>query len=1214
MKKIAILLALFFFTAAFAKVNFPYPQEKAYSYGTYQENISNKVKAKFQAFYSGYYEESGDYARIKFDDGTYTVSEGIGYGMIMMVYFSDNNKSYQTEFDKLWNYYQHWSDGNGLMNWKINGFNSVVGQNAATDAEFDVAFSLIMAYYQFGDEKYKTAAQGILAKIRAFEMESDGLHKPGDTWNSSRNPGYVSPAAFELFKDFDNANFWAAAITRNYALLKANQNSTTGLPSGWSDDNGNPVTGTASSIQYDWDAPRAPWRLAWSYAWYGHSDALSLLSKLGSWLNNKNANDLKIPMNLDGSNGQYNNSTAVGPFACAMMHSSNYATKRESFASALLNINESSYFSSAMQILTGLLLSGNMQNFAAMSPGNNSSSSSAVVNPTSSASNGTTSVIDDFEDGNNIANTGLEDYWYVFTDSGNKGKSTVTNAKEDGEYVVVSSDFAKSSDYGVGMKGIVLNKGSNANQPYVTLGLNVEGGLAGCKTFTYDYKGAAHNFKVVMEGDENGELTGYAYHQSSEVASTSWTSTSIAVATGLNQPSWVDDDNVVSLNISKVIKVQWEVQGANKTGNQVPSPADYLYIDNFACDGMSIVPVVIPDDESSSSTKPKSSSSATTVSSSSHVNPTCVDGDEITTPVHLVCVAGEWTEVKVSSSSAASTVVMIDDVDDGNTGVETLGEDGYWFLYTAGGSISNTQGADQVWDMVRGNSSNYYVAMENISGITYGDKTYPSVGMSMNIPASALAGCSAIKYDYKGSGHMFRAAMSTVTAESGYEHATGAQSKATSWTTVTVNVGDLKQPTWIPTTEKHDFAWNLVYQLVWVVDEKIADAQRGTELDVDNVQCVGSLPGIGGSSSSSTSSSSAEAVCTEGQEIIAGGSHVKCVNGQWVDMNAGGSSSSAGPAFVLVDDFEDGDNVANTGAEDYWYAFTDSGNTPPGRSTISNTKSDGDYVVVFPAAAADGSGYGLGLTGINLQDGPNFGEYDKPSVTLGFNVEGGLAGCTEISYKYKGAGHNLKTVMKGDEKGALTEYNYHKAAVDGSTSWSTANVAVNSLKQEPYWGKTTTLKIANVVKLQWEVKGEASSDYLYVDDVKCIGMTSNSSTKPNSSSSVRPTSSSGSNGSNNGNGYNNNGNNNDYGAAIGVTVATAGLKATLQGNTLMVNVAKAGLVKVQVFDMMGHVIESHSESMAAGSFSHTFGTLSKGFYVVRVQQGSMVKALRMQVR
>jgi len=55
-------------------------------------------------------------------------------------------------------------------------------------------------------------------------------------------------------------------------------------------------------------------------------------------------------------------------------------------------------------------------------------------------------------------------------------------------------------------------------------------------------------------------------------------------------------------------------------------------------------------------------------------------------------------------------------------------------------------------------------------------------------------------------------------------------------------------------------------------------------------------------------------------------------------------------------------------------------------------------------------------------------------------------------------------------------------------------------------------------------------------------------------------------------------------------------------------------VKVQVFDMTGHAIESYSESVAAGSFAHTFGTMSKGFYVVRVQQGSLVKTVRMQVR
>ena len=655
------------------------------------------------------------------------------------------------------------------------------------------------------------------------------------------------------------------------------------------------------------------------------------------------------------------------------LSAANWSASRidEGTAAFTTNSNRSSFSYTTSGTMVKGFLANNPNSYTACS-GTVVSSSSAA---SSSASQGGNPLIDDFEDGNGIANTGLEDFWYAYTDVGNNGASTIGNTKDDdGNYIVVFAGAAAgSTKYGAGLTNITLDKGQNTNAPYVALGLDVAGGLAGCKTITYKYKGAAHSFKVVMEGDtdEDGDgasdLTGWNRHHASKTGTTSWTTATYTVPGDLGQETgW---GKKVDLDISKVVQLQWEV---NST-----TAAKYFYIDDLKCEGMDITPVVIPDDESSSSTKPKSSSSSAVVSSSSHVNPTCVDGDEITTPVHLVCVAGEWTEVPASSASSTDV--------------------------------------------------------------------------------------------------------------------------------------------------------------------------------------------------------------------------------------------------ALIDDFEDGDNVANTGAEDYWYAFTDSGNDPPGMSTISNTKSDGEYVVVFAGAAAGGSGYGMGLTGINLKDGPNFGEYDKPSVTLGFNVEGGLAGCTEISYKYKGAGHNLKTVMKGDEKGALTGYNYHKAAVDGSTGWSTASIAVSKLAQEQHCGKTATLKIANVVKLQWEVKGEASSDYLYVDDVKCIGMTSNSSTKPNSSSSVRPTSSSGSNGSNNGNGYNNNGYNNngydnDYGAAIGVTVATAGLNATLQGNTLMVSVARAGLVKVQVFDMMGHTIESHSESMAAGSFAHTFGSMGKGAYIVRVQQGSAVKTLRMQVR
>ncbi len=1209
MKKIAILMALLFLTSAFAKVNFPYPQEKSYSYGTYQKNISNKVKAKFQSFYSGYYEESGDYARIKFDDGTYTVSEGIGYGMIMMVYFSDNDRSYQSEFDKLWNYYQHWSNNNGLMNWKINGFSSVVGQNAATDAEFDVAFSLIMAYYQFGDEKYKTAAQGLLAKIRANELESDGLHKPGDTWNSSRNPGYVSPAAFELFKVFDNPNVWAAAITRNYTLLKANQNSTTGLPSGWSDDNGNPVTGTASSIQYDWDAPRAPWRWAWSYAWYGHSDALSLLSKLGSWLNNKSANDLKIPMNLDGSNGQYNNSTAVGPFACAMMHSSNYATKRESFASALLNINESSYFSSAMQILTGLLLSGNMQNFAAMTPGNNSSSSSAVVNPTSSASDGTTSVIDDFEDGNNIANTGLEDYWYVFTDSENDGESTVTNKREDGEYVVVSSEFAKNSDYGVGMKGIVLNKGGNANQPYVTLGLNVEGGLKGCKTFSYDYKGATHNFKVVMKGDEEGEMTGYAYHQSREIASSSWTSTTISVATGLNQPSWVDEENEVSLNISEVIKIQWEVQGANKTGNQEPTP-NYLYVDNFACDGMSITPVVIPDDESSSSTKPKSSSS-------SHVNPTCEDGETIDVgSTHMLCVDGEWTTVPASSASS-SDFALIDDFEDGDN-VAYTGTKDYWYAFTDAGNtppglstISNTKsdGEYVVVFAAAAADSKYGAGLTGISlkdGPKFGEYDKPSVTLALDVKAG-LVGCTEISYKYKGAGHNLKAVMKGDAggALTGYNYHKKAVNASTGWSNASISVSALEQePYW---GEEADLNIDKVVALQW----EVKGTASPNYLYVDDVKCDGMTIVQPTSSNSETSSSSA-AACTEGQEIISGASHIKCIGGKWVDLSGNSSSSaSTNPGIALIDDFQDENTQAESLGEAYWYIYESNG----GSVTNKEDKKIGWDMV----RTAGTNGY-VAMEGIS---GITNGSTKYPSVGMGIDVPtSAFANCTAITYDYKGSAHKFRASLSTvtPDKG----YEHVTEILPKASAWTPVTVKASDLSQ-PDWVDEDELKDfswARVIKLAWvvdeKIENEDRGTELDIDNVQCVGTLptpkSSSSTIANSSASTTYSSSSNGTDGDTDEGRDGKGNDREDDTSIGVVAASAGLNASIQGKTLVVSVARAGLVKVQVFDMMGHAIERHSENMVAGSFAHDFAKLNKGAYIVRVQQGSMVKTVRMQVR
>jgi len=384
-KKASIVLVLGF-SLGFSAVNFPYPQEKSYGNGTINTssaNASSKLKGKFTSFLTDFYEESGNLARIKFDDKNYTVSEGIGYGMIMMVYFSDNTTSYQTHFDKLWEYYKKWPNQNGLMNWKIQGFTSVNQYNAATDAEFDVAAALIMAHYQFGGQKYLDDAASLVAKIRQHEMETDGLHKPGDNWNSKRNPSYVSPAAFELFKDVDQASFWSTALTRNYTLLKNNQNSTTGLPSDWCNDNGSPV----DNNDFGYDASRAPWRWAWANAWYGHSDVKTLLGKLAPWANNKTPASINGPLNVGTGNGGgcCNNSTFLGPLTNALSYSSDYQTKMNSFWDALMDKGNEQYFSAAMQLITGLLASGNMPNLKALASGGGTSSSTLGSSSSSSS-------------------------------------------------------------------------------------------------------------------------------------------------------------------------------------------------------------------------------------------------------------------------------------------------------------------------------------------------------------------------------------------------------------------------------------------------------------------------------------------------------------------------------------------------------------------------------------------------------------------------------------------------------------------------------------------------------------------------------------------------------------------------------------------------------------------------------------------------------------
>jgi hypothetical protein len=118
-----------------------------------------------------------EYLKSDCGDGTYrvefqspvgsTVSEGVGYGMLLTVYFGD-----KAEFDGLWRFARKNLNSNALLGWKVTcaGFDrSVGGAGSATDGDVDIAMALVAAVDQWG-AAYRAPALEYLKAIKAHDF------------------------------------------------------------------------------------------------------------------------------------------------------------------------------------------------------------------------------------------------------------------------------------------------------------------------------------------------------------------------------------------------------------------------------------------------------------------------------------------------------------------------------------------------------------------------------------------------------------------------------------------------------------------------------------------------------------------------------------------------------------------------------------------------------------------------------------------------------------------------------------------------------------------------------------------------------------------------------------------------------------------------------------------------------------------------------------
>ena len=231
-----------------------------------------------------------------------TVSEGIGYGMLLTVYFGD-----RAEFDGLWRFARRNFNSNRLLGWKVTcaGFDgSVGGADSATDGDVDMALALTAAVDQWG-EAYRQPAVDYLRAIRAHDTTlcsatGRAMATNGD-WDkgcSASNSSYWTPGYDRVFEAFTQDAFWGKMADDAITLWILDRNPTTGFVANAVNQDGAAPPG---QNYVDYNGCRLPWRAVLDYLWYGTPEAKRIADRITDWVDARGPGHVFDGYNVDGT-------------------------------------------------------------------------------------------------------------------------------------------------------------------------------------------------------------------------------------------------------------------------------------------------------------------------------------------------------------------------------------------------------------------------------------------------------------------------------------------------------------------------------------------------------------------------------------------------------------------------------------------------------------------------------------------------------------------------------------------------------------------------------------------------------------------------------------------------------------------------------------------------------------------------------------------------
>ena len=333
-----------------------------------------------------------------------TVSEGIAYGMLISVYMND-----QTVFDGLWKFALKYPSQAAvglnnvqtmLMNWYVKpdgtlNSGDVNYQGAATDADEDMAWALIMADKQWGGQgslskSYLQSAKDLLNDIWTYEILDSKLPKNGNRWGdwNSLNVSYFAPSYYRVFASVSGNASWNSGVVKCVYdtiagnVTSANGNLANGLVRAFSTS-----TGGAVKDQKDWynyDSCRTPFRIGLDVCltkssadlWANAKDYVAKTSQFFAGIGAANIVDgyqiNGTPKAEFGARGYQGRSAAfIGPAGVGAMHSSTYQTFINDVWGLIRQNNMwcgCQYYDESWTLLSMLMMSGNFLDYTTELP------------------------------------------------------------------------------------------------------------------------------------------------------------------------------------------------------------------------------------------------------------------------------------------------------------------------------------------------------------------------------------------------------------------------------------------------------------------------------------------------------------------------------------------------------------------------------------------------------------------------------------------------------------------------------------------------------------------------------------------------------------------------------------------------------------------------------------------------------------------------------